>query len=266
MIYAIGDIHGQKEMLDHNLALIEKDGGKDAHIVFLGDYTDRGLNSRAVIDTIMEGLAAGRNWTPIKGNHDQMFVNYIRDGNEHDERIAPGLSWVNPRLGGTNTLVSYGLVPDDAPVFDQPEGDLERLVQMTIDGQVVTAEQYRERAIAAVPQDHLDFLDTLPLTYETEDKIFVHAGLRAGVALADQDPQDLMWIREGFLETNHDFGKLVVHGHTAIDLPMHYGTRVNLDAGAGRGRTLIPAVFEGRACWTLTESGRVPLVPDATTS
>jgi len=136
---------------------------------------------------------------------------------------------------------------------------------VSLDGTVLTSPQFHARARQAVPATHLDFLDALPTTYQTRDLIFVHAGMRAGVALADQDTQDLIWIREGFLETGYDFGKLVVHGHTALDAPQSYANRVNLDGGAGYGRPLVPAVFDGRTCWLLTQNGRIALAPaDAT--
>ncbi len=101
-IYAIGNIHGQKAMLDHALALIAAEGGPDAEIVFLGDDTDRGPDGRAVIETLIAGRDADGNWTCIKGNHDQMFSNFVRHGIEHDPHVKSRISWLNPRLGGGN--------------------------------------------------------------------------------------------------------------------------------------------------------------------
>ncbi|MBL4813166.1 MAG: metallophosphoesterase, partial [Rhodobacteraceae bacterium] len=109
MIYAIGDIHGQKTMLDHALALIHADGGQDARIVFLGDYTDRGPDSRLVVEALMEGFEQGRNWVAVRGNHDRMFSRYVRYNNEHDPRISSGKGWLHPALGGQTTLASYGV-------------------------------------------------------------------------------------------------------------------------------------------------------------
>ena len=80
-------------------------------------------------------------------------------------------------------------------------------------------------------------------------------------AYAGQVEDVLIWIGDGFLDSDHDFGRLVVHGHTALDAPQHFGNRIDLDGGAGYGRPLIPAVFEGRDCWLLTDQGRVPLNP-----
>ncbi|MEJ8561792.1 metallophosphoesterase family protein [Yoonia sp. GPGPB17] len=259
-IYAIGDIHGQKGMLDRALALVTADGGDDAKIVFLGDYTDRGPDSRAVIDTLIAERDAGRDWVFIKGNHDRSFTHFVRHGRQHDPRVTSGINWLNPRLGGTATLASYGIKGvmhfardhvdgrEILEAFEGPDGDID-------------AEELQQMALAAVPSAHLDFLDALPLWFETDDLLFVHAGLRPGVPIDRQDPEDLIWIREPFLTSEHDFGKLIVHGHTALDYPQHFGNRIDLDGGAGYHRPLIPAVFEGRDCWLLTDKGRAPLIP-----
>ena len=125
----------------------------------------------------------------------------------------------------------------------------------------IAKDALRAIAASAVPAAHLDFIDALPLWHQTDDLLFVHAGLRPGIALEEQREDDLIWIREGFVDSDFDFGRLVVHGHTALDHPQHFGNRIDLDGGAGYGRPLIPAVFEGRDCWLLTERGRVPLTP-----
>lgn len=260
MIYAIGDIHGQIEMLDDAIARITQDGGDNAEIVFLGDYTDRGLNSCAVIERLIAGRDAGRNWRFIKGNHDRFFTNFVTTGKQHDPKVASGINWLNPRLGGTNTLGSYG-VQGEAIFAEHTHGEQEALLHFQTAMGALTADQLQQAARAVVPQTHLDFLTDLPLTIETDDLLFVHAGIKPGIPVANQDPEDLLWIRAGFLEDQTDHGKLVVHGHTALDTPQHFGNRVDLDGGAGYGRTLIPAVFEGRTCYLLTDAGRVPLTP-----
>jgi len=261
MIYAIGDIHGQKAMLDRALTLIEADGGTDSQIVFLGDYTDRGPDSRGVLDTLIAGRDAGRRWTFVKGNHDRSFYHFVQFARQHDPKVKSKINWLNPRLGGTNTLKSYGIISDQDPIFHQAGGTEEILQEWMINGQNHTAEQISKLARHSVPKQHLDFLDTCQLTYETEDLLFVHAGLRPGVPMDKQDTEDLLWIRDGWLEDKRDHGKLVAHGHTALDHPQHHGNRVNLDGGAGYGRPLHPAVFEGRDCWLLSPSGRIPLKP-----
>lgn len=237
-IYAIGDIHGHKDALDHALALIAADGGADAHVVFLGDYIDRGPDSRGVLQTLVDGFATGRNWAGVRGNHDRMFCRFVRDGNQHDGKILSGKGWLHDALGGRATLRSYGVNPetDDVPAL-------------------------AAAARAAVPETHLAFLENLPLWHREGPLLFVHAGIRPGVPLEQQTEDDLIWIRDEFLEDDRDHGALIVHGHTALYYPAHFGNRVDLDGGAGYGRPLIPAVFEGRDCWLLTENGREPLVP-----
>jgi len=145
MIYAIGDIHGQKAMLDHALALVDADGGADAKIIFMGDYTDRGPDSRAVIDTLIAGRDAGRNWTFLKGNHDRMFHDFVTQGAEHDPKVKSNISWVNPRLGGQATLASYGVTGD--PHFTQ-DGTHERLTHYTKDGETLPRDMVQAQARA----------------------------------------------------------------------------------------------------------------------
>ncbi len=259
-IYAIGDVHGQKAMLDRALFLIEADGGPDAQIVFLGDYTDRGPDSRGVVQTLIDGVAEGRNWICLKGNHDRMFSNFVRHGIEHDARVASGISWLNRRLGGETTLTSYGI---HGVMHFSPYGfgEQEHLTHFESDIGWIKPDELVEIAQREVSAAHLDFLDALPLWHSTDDLLFVHAGLRPGVSLEEQTEDDLIWIREPFLNSDEDFGRLIVHGHTALDHPHHFGNRVDLDGGAGYGNPLIPAVFEGRDCWLLTNEGRIELQP-----
>ena len=108
-LYAIGDIHGYQAELDRVLSLIEDDGGPDAHVIFLGDYTDRGPDSAAVLDTLVEGKAQGRNWTFLKGNHDRMFEWFMEVPPRHDPYMMVSLYWLHERLGGAATLESYGI-------------------------------------------------------------------------------------------------------------------------------------------------------------
>ena len=258
-IYAIGDIHGQNAQLHQALALIAADGGADARVVFLGDYTDRGPDSRGVIETLIAGRDAGRDWIFLRGNHDRMFTRFVRQGCEHDPRVRSGISWLNPRLGGETTLASYGL--RGAMHFaDRPAGGLQHLARFDGEGGPADKAGLARLARDAVPEAHLAFLENLPLIHQTDDLILVHAGLRMELPLEWQDPEDLLWIRDGFLDSRINYGRLIVHGHTALDHPQHHGNRVNLDGGAGYGNPLVPAVFEGRDCWVLTENGRVPLV------
>ena len=242
-IYAIGDIHGQLDMLLAAHERIRQDklscGDTDALTVHLGDYTDRGPNSRKVIEYFLRNRADTPHWRFIKGNHDRMFTGFIGDPAHRDPILRKDIHWLDPRLGGDKTLDSYGVCNAANRSFE----DLSRDAQ------------------SRVPAAHVKFLTTLPLTFETPELFFVHAGIRPGIALTDQSEDDLLWIRQGFLEDTRDFGKLVVHGHTALDAAEHYGNRVNLDSGAGYFRPLTAAVFEGRECWVLTDKGRQLLSP-----
>ncbi|MFQ6547026.1 metallophosphoesterase family protein [Aestuariibius sp. 2305UL40-4] len=262
MIYAVGDIHGYADQLDRALALIEADGGPDAEIVFLGDFVDRGPDSKGVLDRLVRGQAESRNWRFVLGNHDRMFLRFVTEGQQHDDRIKSGLSWMNPRLGGTTTLRSYGVGGPDSPAFQPPRGKVvETLVSWWTNQGNLSDQEVIIAAREAVPDAHLNFLATLPLWHETDDLLFVHAGIRPGIPLEEQEEDDLIWIRDGWLEDDRDHGKLVVHGHTALDTPEHHGNRVNLDGGAGYGNRLVPAAFDAGEVFTLWPEGRRPLVP-----
>lgn len=239
-IYAIGDIHGQLDMLRDALRKIEADGGPEARIVFLGDYVDRGPDSRGVLDLLIEGKRAGRNWIMLLGNHDRMFSYFMRDYPVHDAHLLVGYHWFHDRLGGVETMASYGITVRDT----------DRLHEV------------HARAHEAVPLEHVGFLQELTTHHQEDELLFVHAGIRPGIALGHQSEEDFLWIRQEFLNDPRQHPWLVVHGHTPAKRAEHFGNRVNLDAGAGYGRPLATAVFEGRTCWQLTERGRVPLEPN----
>ena len=235
--YVIPDIHGHADKLSSALELIEKDGGRDAKIVFLGDYIDRGPDSKGVLQTLVDGKQAGRNWVFLKGNHDRMMEFFFADPMRFDPQFLIGYSWFHPRLGGTETMASYGV--------DVKEG--RRHFE-------VLAE-----AKSAVPQSHLDFLSGLELAHFEDGLLFVHAGIRPGVAWEDQIEQDLLWIRDEFHQWTEEYPWLVIHGHSPVVEATHYGNRVNLDAGAGYGKPLIVAAIDGTQCSVLTENGRTLL-------
>ena len=207
-IYAVGDIHGQLTELRRVLGLIEADGGPDAEIVFLGDYTDRGPDSKGVIDLLVEGQAQGRNWTYLQGNHDRMFHWFMRDYPQHEAYLPVERYWLHPRLGGDPTLASYGLE------FTERSRMLD----------------VHKMARDAVPQSHIKFLQEAVLSHETEALFFAHAGIRPGVALAEQDEEDLLWIRKEFHVDPRMHPKLVVHGHTP-QAPAAYRHRIAIDSG-----------------------------------
>lgn len=243
--YAIGDIHGHIDLLKRAHDRIAADMAQygPAPVIHLGDLVDRGPDSKGVIDWLMAGIADGQDWQVLKGNHDRMFTRFMRAPQEPEPGLRADLSWMHPKLGGPATLASYGIRnPGDRPLAP------------------VHAE-----ALDLVPQAHLDFIDSRPTLIRRGPVVFVHAGIRPGVALDRQAEDDLVWIREGWLDNRDDHGALIVHGHTALPQATHYGHRLNIDSSAAYGGPLTAVVIEGREVFTLTDHGRVPLAitPDA---
>ncbi len=241
--YAIGDIHGHLPLLRAAHARIAADrarvGDPSAPVVHIGDLVDRGPDCRGVLGYLIAGMAAGQPWIVIKGNHDRMFAAFLNDPRHHDPGLKPDMGWLHPRIGGGETLASYG-VRNGA---DRPLAPV------------------HAEAVAVVPSEHRRFLEALPAWHLRDSVLFVHAGIRPGVDLRDQTEDDLVWIRGEFLTDRRDHGALVVHGHTAIDAATHYGNRVNLDSGAAYGGPLSAVVIEDHAVWMLTGAGRVALLP-----
>jgi serine/threonine protein phosphatase 1 len=241
--YAIGDIHGHLDKLEQAHALIAADradcGDQTAPVVHVGDLVDRGPDSRGVIDWLMRRCAEDARQIVLKGNHDRMFYAFMADPRWQDPGLRAGLSWLDPRLGGAETLATYGISQAGARPLDEVHAE----------------------ALVRVPTDHLSFLRSLPTSFLHGRALFVHAGVRPGVDLHDQTEDDLVWIRHPFLDHPHDHGALVVHGHTAIDAAQHFGNRLNIDSSVAYGGPLSAVVIEGRDAWLLTGAGRVDLRP-----
>lgn len=222
-VYAVGDIHGRVDLLDRLHTVIIEDAidtkpGVKNVIVYLGDYLDRGLYSRELIDFFLDDPLEGFESVHLRGNHDQYFLDFLEDPDK-------GASWL--RFGGDATVYSYGVrFPDDVA----PDG---RMVYI------------RDRLLEAVPERHLAFLGDLALTWEIGDYFFVHAGVNPERPLTDQVPEDLLWIREVFLESERDFGKIVVHGHSVTSLPEVRENRIGIDTGACYSNNLTCLVLEG---------------------
>ncbi|MFD0987034.1 metallophosphoesterase [Methyloligella solikamskensis] len=203
-IYAIGDVHGCLDLLDGLLAKIADDIAEhpeaDAELIFLGDYIDRGPDSRGVIDRLTSGeLPAPA--TFLMGNHEEMLLTFL-------ERPGEARQWaVN---GGEETLASYGIPPGELP--RHPEAA-------------------RDRFLKLMPESHLQFYKALQLSIVRGGYFFCHAGVRPGVALDRQDRFDLVWIREPFLTYDGDFGKVVVHGHTPVRSVESLPNRIGVDTG-----------------------------------
>jgi len=237
--YAIGDIHGQLEKLQGAHELITADrarcGDAEAPVVHLGDFVDRGPDSRGVLAFLENGLDEGAPWILLKGNHDQAMRNFL-DPDVEDQRAA---GWLAGNFGGRATLDSYGVAT----------GPMRSVARMRAD------------ARAAVPEAHVALLDGLLTSYRRGGGFFCHAGVRPGIPLDEQAERDLIWIRSEFLDDPRDHGALIVHGHTPVDAVTHYGNRVDIDTGAGFGGPVSAVVIEDDAVFQLTPTGRVAIPP-----
>lgn len=234
-IYAIGDIHGHLDKLERAHAQVaedrERNGTADAPLVHVGDLVDRGPASAAVVEYLRLLSEEDPRTVILRGNHDQMYIDFLTQDLDTLRRSG-GLRWIDGVLGGRETLASYGV---------------RNWLKSATHG----------AAQEEVPQAHIDFMQSLPLTYEAGECLFVHAGIRPGVALADQSDEDLLWIRNEFLLSTADHGALVVHGHTPSDEVEHFGNRLGIDTGAAFGGPLSAVVIEGREAFLLTDTERV---------
>ncbi|MBB4312482.1 serine/threonine protein phosphatase 1 [Roseospira marina] len=224
-VYAIGDIHGRADLLDQMLDRIDMDMARDATGVdrfvgvFLGDYIDRGPRSRRVLDILSNGMPKGLETVFLMGNHEQFLVSFL-DG-EGDPA-----GWLYN--GGLATLASYGVeAPHGVYLTGEEENNL------------------RAAVLDALPERHMVFLRRLALQHREGAYLFVHAGVRPGVAPENQAAEDLLWIRGPFLTSDADFGCVVVHGHTITPRPLVLTNRIALDTGAHDTGRLSCGVFEG---------------------
>lgn len=219
-VYAIGDVHGRADLLTRAFSAIDK--SLVAHPVpnpvqvMLGDYIDRGPNSRAVIETLLLRRQRHR-MVFLKGNHETYPLRFLTD---------PSLLTEWEQMGGLQTLLSYGVKP---AMREEP--------------------QRAERAVSAfrqaLPESHGSFLQSLELSFSCGDYFFVHAGVRPGIPLSRQREEDLLWIREDFLLHEESFGKIIVHGHTPANNPDIRANRINIDTGAFATGRLTCLVLQG---------------------
>ena len=225
-IYAVGDIHGRLDLLDQLLARISTDialrpTARPVY-VFLGDYIDRGTWSRETIDRLIEHGEI-RESVFLRGNHEQIAVQCLSD---------PGLldQWL--RLGGLETLVSYG-VPAETLAGARQVAELQSAFH------------------GALPQSHFRFFRDLQNSFASGDFFFAHAGARPNVELTRQKESDLLWIRGEFLSSSYDFGKIIVHGHTPSGEVEVRPNRINIDTGAFATGRLTCLVIEGQSLSTI---------------
>ena len=228
-VYAIGDIHGRSDLLRRLHAMILADaapGSPDSPdsgalrkvVVYVGDYVDRGPDGAGVIDILINQPLEGFESHPLKGNHEDMMIRFLESGEGGDMWLFNG---------GRDTLQSYGIEFSDMSLYlSEPEA---------------LAPVFRD----AVPPSHRAFLNGLAIHHREGDYLFVHAGMRPGVALEDQSEQDLIWIRDEFTGSDADFGAIVVHGHSIRAEPEIRPNRIGIDTGAWRSNRLTALVLEG---------------------
>lgn len=220
-VYAIGDIHGRLDLLDMLLPRIEADHAArppaERHIIFLGDLVDRGPDSAGVIERVRALCAADPNVHCLMGNHEEIMLRSL-EGEDKALRLFC-------RVGGRETMISYGVTPEEYERLDYAE---------------VT-----ERLNAVVPVSHRDFLAALKEIMVLGDYVFVHAGVRPGVAIADQKLSETRWIRDAFLEHRGVLEKVVVHGHTVADEAELLPHRIGIDTGAYQTDRLTALMLEG---------------------
>jgi serine/threonine protein phosphatase 1 len=209
-IYAVGDVHGRVDLLETLQIRITEDAaqltpGTGKIVIYMGDYVDRGLESRQVIQRLIDEPLPGFQSIHLLGNHDAWFLSFLVDP-------KVGSTWL--RYGGDVTLHSYGV----------------RLGTPVEDVEYFTRLQHALRS--RLSRDHVEFLQSLELSYEMGDYLFVHAGVRPGVPLHQQTADDLLWIREPFLSSERELGRVVVHGHTVESRPVIRRNRIGIDTGA----------------------------------
>lgn len=230
-VHAIGDVHGHADLLDGLLGLIaaERDLGP-ATLVMLGDYVDRGPDSAEVIARLA-GLAwPGLDLVCLRGNHEDFLCQFLD---------APGSAAGWLECGGDRTMHSYGCVaPGRAEVLADPR----------------RADGFRRR----FPPAHRRFLDGLRPCHRLGDYLFVHAGIRPGIALERQSAQDMCWIREPFLEAEGDHGAVIVHGHSISQGVEIRHNRIGVDTGAyAAGRLSCLSLEGGRLRVSVAWRGRL---------
>ena len=229
--YAVGDIHGRIDLLEHLLAKIHADlqhrPAPKTLLVFVGDLVDRGPSSAQVIERLRCYRRDRVKPVFLLGNHEEVLLRII-DG---DSSVVD--SWL--KFGGLQCLQSYGVT------------------LASIRGR--SAEQVVEIVRARVPPEHVEFLESFADSCRFGDYLFVHAGIRPGVEVDQQSQADLRWIRDPFLFDERDHGFVVVHGHTITDEVDERPNRIGIDTGAYRSGVLTALAIEGAERWLIDTRG-----------
>ncbi len=227
-VYAVGDVHGRADLLRelHGRIVADAEGGPAQRaIVYLGDYVDRGPDSRGVLDLLLDEAPPGFEQIALLGNHEAMLLAFL-------ERAENGPPWL--WNGGAATLLSYGVAPPARA------DDADALAEL------------RAAFAAALPARHLDFMRGLRLSHVEGGYAFVHAGVRPGLPLDLQHAEDLLWIRGEFLNSRLDHGHVVVHGHTIGREVEMRPNRIALDTGAYASGRLSALGLEDDRRWLLS--------------
>lgn len=227
-VYAVGDIHGRLDLLNTLLAKIEEDsaarGAAAVLVIFLGDLVDRGPDSCGVVNRLIDYSRGPATTRFLMGNHEEVFLRAVGGDLKSLKFLL--------RIGGRATILSYGISED---------------AYRDLDFDALAAELQ-----ARVPTEHVAFLSTFEEAVEAGDYLFVHAGVRPGIDLAQQKPSDLRWIRDDFLLHRDDFGKLVVHGHSITEEIDMRPNRIGIDTGAYESGRLTAIGLEGAERWFLS--------------
>lgn len=222
-VYAVGDIHGRADLLEKMHEIIAADAKAHSHkdllMVYLGDYLDRGPYVRETIDLLLTGRPRGFESVHLMGNHEQILLNFLK---------KPDILSMWLGVGGLSTLMSYGLKPPGSGFTAENAHDL--------------CDELQEK----MPREHLDFITNLRPSHQVGDCMFVHAGIRPHVAMEEQNPEDFYWIRDEFLNSEFDHGKLIIHGHTISENIQQHSNRIGVDTGAYATGILSCAVLEDR--------------------
>ncbi|MDA0260888.1 MAG: metallophosphoesterase [Proteobacteria bacterium] len=232
-VYAIGDIHGRFDLLEALHGAICEDAAAvpnlDKTIIYLGDYIDRGSQVYEVVDALASDVLPGLSKICLKGNHEDMILGFLAS------TFPFGMWLVN---GGDATLVGYDV---DIP----PLMSASALAFGEIDSDENEEAKIRANLAGKIPPAHIEFYNALTLYHRCGDYIFVHAGVRPGIPVERQDPQDLLWIRDTFIRSDADHGGVVVHGHSIFDDVDIKANRIGVDTGAWRSECLSCVVLEG---------------------
>jgi serine/threonine protein phosphatase 1 len=231
-VYAVGDIHGRADLLadlfDQMAADYRKARPDLARIIYLGDYVDRGPDSRRVIDMLIDGAPFPHIATWLKGNHEHHLLTFLDD---------PSESRVWFERGGMATLLSYGVrIPFGLPAHRR-------------------IEHFREELSRTLPRDHLIFLRDLVLAETVGDYFFVHAGVNPRFPVDQQTADDMLNIRAPFVDWDEPLDKIVVHGHTVTKAPVFRAWRIGIDTGAFQSGCLTCLVLEDETQRILSTAG-----------